>query len=101
MSIFLACEDSSQTPFMSDFLCNLKGRVILSFGMLLMCSGNDCPTAPRLFAQHYSRGLEACHTPSSLLSTTKAAYKKIYFLKKQSDYPQHVIRVWMMYREDL
>lgn len=43
------------TAFVNDFLCILKGRVIISLVMLLMCPGSDCPAAPRLFAQRYGR----------------------------------------------
>lgn len=45
MNMYLTCEVAALTLFMNYFLCNLKGRVVISFGMLLMCSGNDCPTA--------------------------------------------------------
>ena len=86
--------------FMNDFLCNLKGRVIISFGMLLVCSGNDCPTAPRLFAQHYSRAWKSAihHHPYS--AQQRLLTRKTPLLKKQSDYPQLVVRVWKMYHKE-
>lgn len=86
--------------FMNDFLCNLKGRVIISFGMLLVCLGNDCPTAPRLFAQHYSRAWKPAihHHPYS--AQQRLLTRKTPLLKKQSDYPQLVVRVWKMYHKE-
>lgn len=81
------------TVFMNHFLCNLKGCAIISFGMLLMCSGNDCPTAPRLFAQHYSWAWKPAihHHPYS--AQQRLLTRKPPLLKKQRDYPQLVIRV--------